>query len=61
MEIKKELLTVRLPTEINHQFSEMVAQLGISKNAFILNLIHKEIKKYQKKSSNKSDNSNQTK
>lgn len=51
----KELLTLRLPTEINQKFSKIVSSLGISKNAFVLSLIHKEIKKAEK---NNLDNKN---
>lgn len=41
---KKQLLSVRIPMEINKQLSEHVKQLGISKNAFILTLLNKELK-----------------
>lgn len=45
MKIAKELLSVRIPKELNKKFSKHIAPLGISKNAFILSLIHKEISK----------------
>lgn len=45
MKQKKENLSIRIPVELNKQFTEYVAQLGMTKNAFIINLIHKELKK----------------
>ena len=44
MEKRKEIVSVRLPIEINKKFAEHVAKLGLSKNAFILNLILQELK-----------------
>lgn len=49
MRIKKELISVRLPPAINKKFTEHVHALGISKNAFLLNIINKELLKAQKK------------
>lgn len=49
--MKKESLSIRIPTEINKKFTDYVEQLGMTKNAFILNLIHKEIKKAEKNNS----------
>ena len=40
----KQLVPVRLSVEINKKFTEHVAKLGLSKNAFILNLILQELK-----------------
>ena len=40
---KKELVSVRIPKELNQKFTEHVAAMGISKTAFILNFINKEI------------------
>ena len=41
---KKELVSVRIPKELNKKFAEHVAPLGLSKNAFILNLINQELR-----------------
>lgn len=41
---EKELVSVRIPIEMNKQLTEHVKQLGISKNAFILTLLNKELK-----------------
>lgn len=43
--LKKELVSVRIPTELNKEFTNHVAKIGISKTAFILGLIYKELKK----------------
>lgn len=43
--LKKELVSVRIPTELNKKLAEHVAAKGISKTAFILTLIDKEISK----------------
>lgn len=43
--IKKELLSIRIPSHINKRLGEHVQQLGISKNAFVLNLINEELSK----------------
>ena len=45
MEVKKEVLTIRIPKELNEAFSEYALQRGMSKCAIILNLIYKEIQK----------------
>ena len=42
-ELKKELVSLRIPETLNKKLAEHVAALGISKNAFILGLIHKEL------------------
>ena len=49
--IEKELVSVRIPKELNKKLTALVAEKGISKTAFILTLIDKEI---SKKSDNKS-------
>ena len=41
----KERITVRLPAELNKKIGIHTEQLGISKNAFVLNLINKELAK----------------
>lgn len=41
---KKELVSVRIPKELNTRFAKHVASMGISKTAFILNLINKELR-----------------
>lgn len=43
--LKKELVSLRIPESLNKKLAEHVAPLGISKNAFILGLIHREILK----------------
>lgn len=42
---EKELISVRIPKELNRRFAKHVASLGISKTAFILNLINQELRK----------------
>ena len=44
----RQLVSVRLSAEMNKKFAEHVAKLGISKNAFIINLINKELSKTNK-------------
>ena len=44
---KKELVSVRIPEELNKKLTEHVTPLGISKNAFILGLIYRELKNEQ--------------
>lgn len=41
--LKKELVSVRIPKELNKKLTEHVAAMGLSKTAFILNLINKEL------------------
>lgn len=41
---KKELVSVRIPKELNKKFAKHVASMGISKTAFILNLINRELR-----------------
>ena len=41
---KKEMLSLRIPKELNQKLTERVTPMGISKCAFILNLIHKELR-----------------
>lgn len=41
--LKKELVSVRIPEPLNRKLAEHVAPLGMSKNAFILSLINKEL------------------
>lgn len=43
--LKKELVSVRIPKELNKKLAEHVAAKGISKTAFILTLIDKEVSK----------------
>lgn len=40
---KKELVSVRIPKELNKKFAEHVASMGLTKAAFILNIINKEL------------------
>lgn len=44
---KRELVSVRIPKELNKRLTEYVAEIGISKAAFILQLIYKELKSEQ--------------
>lgn len=41
--LEKELVSVRIPKELNKKLSLYVKKMGISKNAFILTLINKEL------------------
>lgn len=43
--IKKETLSIRLPVELNKKFTKYITSLGMSKNAFIISLIIKELEK----------------
>lgn len=43
--LEKELVSVRIPKELNKKLAKHVAAMGLSKAAFILNLINKELKK----------------
>lgn len=43
--LKKELVSVRIPKELNKKLAEHVATKGISKTAFILTLINNELAK----------------
>jgi len=45
---RKELVSVRIPKELNKRLAEHVATIGISKTAFILNLINRELSKAKK-------------
>ena len=42
--LKKELVSLRIPEILNRKLAEYVAPLGMSKNAFILSLIYRELK-----------------
>ncbi|WP_182185525.1 hypothetical protein [Pectinatus frisingensis] len=42
---KKELVSIRIPVDMNRRLSAHVKQLGISKNAFVLGLLNKELRK----------------
>ena len=44
---KRELVSVRIPKELNKKLTEYVAEIGISKAAFILQLIYRELKNEQ--------------
>lgn len=56
MENKRELVTLRIPASTNQKLASITRDLGISKNAFLLNLINKEIRKSDKQNK-KSDTS----
>ena len=57
LKIQKENVSIRIPSNINKQLTNYVAMLGMTKNAFILNLIYQELNKESKKNNNK-ENSN---
>lgn len=46
MNQEKEMVSVRIPKSMNQKLTTYVKQIGITKNAFILNLINQEIEKY---------------
>lgn len=41
----KEMISVRIPKEMNKKLTEYLKPIGITKNAFILSLLKKEIEK----------------
>ena len=43
----KELVSVRIPKALNKRLAEYVAQIGMSKTALILKLIHDELSKQE--------------
>lgn len=43
--LERELVSVRIPKELNKKLAKHVAAMGLSKTAFIINLIYKELKK----------------
>lgn len=45
MALKRVLVSIRMPEEMNKELTELVEPLGLSKNAFIIGLIHKALKK----------------
>lgn len=45
MDVKKEIVSVRIPEDINRRFAAHVKKLGLTKNSFILTLISKELSK----------------
>lgn len=49
MSQEKEMVSVRIPKNMNQKLTEYVKKIGITKNAFILSLIKQEIEKYQDK------------
>ncbi len=40
---RKELLSLRIPPELNRQLANHVKPMGLSKNAFILGLVNREL------------------
>lgn len=42
---KRELVSIRIPVSLNRKLASHVSELGLSKNAFILNLVYEELKK----------------
>ncbi|MBR1730070.1 MAG: hypothetical protein IJ728_11175 [Selenomonadaceae bacterium] len=57
LKIQKENVSIRIPSNINKQLTNYVAMLGMTKNAFILNLIYQELNKESQKNNN-NENSN---
>jgi len=43
--VKKEMVSLRIPQPLNKQLTEYLAPKGITKNAFILGLINKELER----------------
>ena len=41
--IKKEVLFLRIPTELNNKLIKHVSKIGISKTAFICNLLYETL------------------
>lgn len=41
--MSKEMLSVRIPKEMNARLTEYLRAIGITKNAFILSLIRREM------------------
>lgn len=39
-EVRKELVSIRIPEKLNEQFTDYVKQKGLTKSAFLLNYIH---------------------
>ena len=46
--IKKELVSLRIPEQLNKQLAEYLAPKGITKNSFILGLINRELDKVKR-------------
>lgn len=46
---KKEMVSLRIPQPLNKRLTEYLAPKGITKNAFILGLINKELDKAKKR------------
>lgn len=42
---RKELLSLRIPPELNRRLANHVKPMGLSKNAFILGLVNRELEK----------------
>ena len=40
---RKELLSLRIPPELNRRLANHVKPMGLSKNAFILGLVNREL------------------
>lgn len=49
MTSNKEMVSVRIPKEMNKKLSEFLKPIGITKNAFILNLIKRELIRAERK------------
>lgn len=49
-ESRKNQMGLRIPQELNQRLEKHVGKIGISKNAFILNLIFNELEKTEKNS-----------
>lgn len=43
--MNKEMVSVRIPRDMNAKLTEYLKKIGITKNAFILSLIKKELDK----------------
>lgn len=47
--VTKEMVSVRIPSEMNRVLTEYVRSIGITKNAFILSLLRREMERCAKR------------
>lgn len=47
--VTKEMVSVRIPREMNRVLTEYVRSIGITKNAFILSLLRREMERCVKR------------
>ncbi len=46
--VTKEMVSVRIPKEMNERLTAYLKQIGVTKNSFILTLLKRELDKQQK-------------